>query len=423
MGQRLSATRNASGTSHSVHTTKAISKDVYLDERDLLPFNSAPEELKTNADEISPLSSDSETSRSESNAIPEPPLVESIPKSLQYLPTELLIRIRSSLQPSSIMALNHTCRIIYHKMGDSIEQILGGIPAGPLLTRNCSVDSMRQELSHRDSRDHQYTSLPRKYLALEESKLLRAERLKFICMLEHDGHIIPSRAVCSTCVRTHDLSLFSLDSLKQHSDKRECLGRIGRMWICPHWLCGYDELWSSDRYREGHICETTRGLPNPLVTSGSKGPTIIWPLIKLGDSPAPSSSQVAEALRSLILFLCPHWRINDPFVLRHYSPDCEEMDMSSRLLRFPRVCKCNVCLWPRRDCSLCGASIFFQIMEDYDGDRALHVIVERKTFQIDRATDPVWIKQLAYPPDFEVLEQAWNASARCSEQALAPSSG
>lgn len=406
-GGKVSVHRAISGTSSLVNAGKEVSK------------NKAFAEPEMNAFERAPLSHDSETGASKVDADPEMSFVESRFKGLQHLPTELLLVIGSSLPASSIISLAQTCRRIYYNLGDSIEATLGGVPVRPLSARNRSVDTGRERHlvpeSHHRSGDHEYIPPNSKRHAVEEPSVLRSERLIFLCMLERDRQIEPSRAVCSSCITTHDISCFSPDSLKQQSDQRECLGRSGRMWICPHWQCSYDEIRSSSiDQRQDHDCgaSTPRSL-QPFVTSNRGGPIMTWPLIKLGNSHAPpSKSQVADALRPLILSVCPHWSMKDPFVLRHYSPDCEKLSLSTP--RSPRaLCKCKVCLWRKPNCPSCGASIYFHITrDDRYGNYALDVFVWRKGFNFNNITDPGWIRQLAYPPEFEVLEQAWNVSAR-----------
>ena len=226
----------------------------------------------------------------------------------------------------------------------------------------------------------------------------------FLCVLERSGQIDPSRAVCSSCVATHEIPFFSPDSLNHQSDKRECLGRAGRMWICPHWQCSYDELrFYSDDRRPIHIC----GDSTQFATYTCGKPSVKWPLIKLRAGQAlPSTSQVENALRPLTASVCPHFKMNDPFVFRRYSPDCGKLFN----LSFPRSlwlpCRCKACLRQEPNCPECGAEVSFDVTEDY-----LKVFVQRKGGEFNGVMDPIWIKQLAFPANFERLKKAWNESA------------
>lgn len=148
------------------------------------------------------------------------------------------------------------------------------------------------------------------------------------------------------------------------------------------------------------------------MTSIFRKPIVEWPLIELIRGQAlPSTSQVATALRPLTASACPHFKMNDPFVLRRYSRDCRNLSLS-----FPRSlwvpCTCNVCLTQEPNCPECGAEVFFDVTENCaTGIYTFKVFVQRKGSEFNGVTDPGWIKQLAFPADFERLEQAWNESA------------
>lgn len=167
----------------------------------------------------------------------------------------------------------------------------------------------------------------------------------------------------------------------------------------------YDEILNYRYFRNTRTCGClTTVIPRLFVTSNGEGPLIKRPLIKLCSRQAPSSQQVAEALQPLTLSLCPHWSMNDPFVLLRYSPNCEKLYSSFRPFG-PLNCKCEGCLWRRRDCPSCGASVSFHISGDYDrGHSALEVMVQRKGFQIRSITDPVWIKHHLIHPN----SRNWN---------------
>lgn len=168
-------------------------------------------------------------------------------KGLQYLPTELPLEIANSLPPSSIIFMTRTCRRIHHDMDVSFEQLLGGVPARRPSARCNLLNTPREQ--RLAPKSHYLSFLDEYYRswvhddvfqgrferpAVKKPRVLHSERLTFLCMLERNGQIDPWRAVCSSCVATHEISFFAPDSLSHQSDKRECLGRAGRMWICPH---------------------------------------------------------------------------------------------------------------------------------------------------------------------------------------------
>ena len=420
IGQTFSVPRSI-----SVNAAEKYFEDVALD----LPSDLASAKPKINAHQEAPLSHVSETANSNVDEVDDTPgmtLAQSRLQGLQHLPTELLLEIANHLPPSSIIFLTRTCRRIHHNMDVSFEQLLGGVPARRPSARGHLLNTPREqllapELHSLSFLDEYYRSWVQDYIlgrferpAVEKPRLLHSELLIFLCMLERNGQIDQSRAVCSSCVGTHDISVFAPDSLNHQSDRGECLGRAGSMWICPHWQCSYDEVhsYSTDR-RPLHACgaASSRGL-TPFVASICGKPMVRWPLIELRRGQAlPSNDQEANLLRPLTASACPHFKMNDHFDLRRYSPDCGKLSFSlPRSLLVP--CICQACLKREPDCPECGAEVFFDVMEDYAiGNHTLEVFVQRNGGEFNGVTDPGWIKQLAFPADFEWLEQAWNESA------------
>ena len=57
--------------------------------------------------------------------------IETVPKGLLKLSTDLILEIADYLPPSSYMSLNYSCRRIRNGMGASIEYVLGDkVPMG-----------------------------------------------------------------------------------------------------------------------------------------------------------------------------------------------------------------------------------------------------------------------------------------------------
>lgn len=388
-----------------------------------MPSDLAFAEPEMNPDQEALLSRDSMIRGSSVDATPETPTAQPKLKGLRHLPTEVLLEIANNLPLSSIIFLTRTCRRIHHDMGISVEKLLGGVPARRPSARGHLLKTPRTQSlgfeSDDRSRVHEDILSSIEYPLVEESSSVqRSERLIFLCMLEREHQIDPSRAVCSSCVATHDVCLFAPDSLtlNHQSEKKECLGRAGRMWICPHWQCGYDEFRDYSTPFEHHHCGATADRdPRPLVASLCGFPVVRWPLMKLyrGHAP-PSTSEVANALRSLTASACPHFTMNDPFILRHYSPNCRRMNLDSPH-PFLQPCICEACLLRTNKCPECGTSIDFDVTGTIAGGFQLEVYVLRMGVDyngnFNGATDPAWIKQLALPSEFEALERAWNESA------------
>ena len=68
-----------------------------------------------------------------------------------------------------------------------------------------------------------------------------SERVRFLGMLEWDKRISPSKLVCSACEKAQDRSIFSSAARQRSPEVRQCLGREGRTWICPHQVWNYEQ--------------------------------------------------------------------------------------------------------------------------------------------------------------------------------------
>lgn len=58
----------------------------------------------------------------------------------------------------------------------------------------------------------------------EDENVVSSQRLSFLCMLERDGRLSRSRAICGVCKITHNVSLFSSSELRRRSHQRRCMG-------------------------------------------------------------------------------------------------------------------------------------------------------------------------------------------------------
>ena len=225
--------------------------------------------------------------------------IDTIPKGLLKLPTELILEIAGYLPPSGYMSLSYSCRRIRNGMGASIEHVLGDkTPIGRRSTAALSVE-MRNVRS--------------------------LERIEWRGMLDRDNDLPFPKAYCSRCRRTHDRSLFSIESLTQPSTERCCLGSAGRLWICPHRSLDYDQAMNfltkaSDAIRcEGrHV--PMHGSFYGLCSWGGMRDSFLtwWPIMKMPQDGLPSDQEVEEALRPLKAPMCPHLCLNDAYVASAY---------------------------------------------------------------------------------------------------------
>lgn len=72
------------------------------------------------------------------------------------------------------------------------------------------------------------------------------QRLQLLCLLDHDGQIPPSRAVCSGCADSHGRHLFTRKGLGKPNRSPHCMGSAGYIWICPHRIFDYGQATASE---------------------------------------------------------------------------------------------------------------------------------------------------------------------------------
>lgn len=321
--------------------------------------------------------------------------IDTIPKGLLKLSTDLILEIADYLPPSSYMSLSYSCRRIRNGMGASIEHVLGDkLPMG------------RQSATA---------------LSVEMRNVRSLERLEWRCILDRDRKIPSPKAFCSGCMRTHDRSLFSIQSLTQPSTKRYCLGSAGRVWICPHRSLDHNQMMEFLRNpRDGSICE---GRCVPMYGefyyacshSSSSGSSFVtwWPIVKMPQDGLPSDQDVEEALRLLKAPLCPHLRLNDACVASAYLKDCASLQRGSCLPSEPDYGSLMFSS-ERVVCKFCGISIQFIRKNLIRPDTLTLVTLRRLKSPSGCApwscTDRGWICQVADPADIEEYEEAWHAA-------------
>lgn len=329
--------------------------------------------------------------------------IDTISRGLLKLPTELILEIADYLPPSTYMSLSYSCRRIRNGMGASIEHVLGDkLPMG------------RQSATA---------------LSVEMRNIRSLERIEWRCMLDRDRKIPSPKAFCSGCMRTHDRSLFSIQSLTQPSTERYCLGSAGRLWICPHQSLDHNQVTKLLRNRRFDFhcerrCFPIYGKFYDLIymssgLSGWYGYVTCWPIVKMPRDGSPTVQDVEEALRLLKAPMCPHLRLNDACVASAYLKDraslsrgpCLGFVPNSKTLKFSSE---------RVVCIFCGISIRFIRENLWRSDTdTLSLVTLRKLESPSRCgpwscTDRRWICQVADPTDIEEYEESWHAaSAEC----------
>ena len=331
---------------------------------------------------------------------------------LPDLCVDILLMVAVYLPPSSQMSLGYSCSKIRDKLDFSTKSLLGERYKLAQLPRS----ALRSRLPR-------LIFLPGVYakwcLPTMAQNVHHAERLNLLCMLDRDGKIPPSKAVCSGCADTHDRSLFSSESLAQSSSERRCLGSAGRIWVCPHWIFDHNLVTTSSKLGGSHACGKKRVA---VVTVDhaftDTEPTIMWPIAVLrGSGEAPSKKLVEGILARTDLRVCKHLNFSDNFVSSLYNPDCKKLWTHEN----DPICPCPVCTrqpqpataaesldsFSGGTCESCGTNLCFTIRANRDGEKELKLVIRRKILRFQGCTDWAWIEQVDAPRDFEELERKW----------------
>ena len=357
-----------------------------------------------------------------SNILCHAAIMEPCRTGLPGLPTELILIISRCLPPSSLMSLSYSCGTICNKMGLPIEHALGKKMETAQLSPFTLCNNLPKE-GYRTREGFKW-SLP-----ITEPNVYHSERLKLLCMLDRDQKISPSKAICSGCADTHDRSLFSSRSLAQSSSERLCLGRNGRVWICPHWTFDHNLLTTSAEPQPSHLCGCKENWV--LATELEPKMTLEFSLLTFRCSHyTPSKQLVKDVLARLDLNVCKHLRFSDAFVSRLYSPDCKKLRDTSN---FDEFCRCSMCVWqisephlarrivpplpspysnfdPGGECESCGAEVYFKAEGDWKGGEVLNLVVHRRIRSFRGCTDPAWIEQVTDLAEFDGLYRRWYAA-------------
>ena len=317
--------------------------------------------------------------------------IDTVPESLLKLSTDLILEIADYLPPSSYMSLSYSCRRIRNGMGASIEHVLGDkAPMGRVSATALSV---------------------------EMRNVRTLERLEWRTMLDRDGKIPSPKTFCSGCLRTHDRSQFSIQSLTEPDTKRYCLGCAGRVWICPHQSFGYDQVLESfEKPRDSSRCEgRSVSMYDECYETCSFGSmssgwfVTYWPILKMPEHGLPSNQDVEEALRPLRAPMCPHLRLNDTCVASAYMKDCASLQ-GGFCLPSRHDYKRLILSSKRHVCAFCGISIEF-VRRRLVGPGTLSLVIFRELKCLKGSapwscTDRGWICQVADPYDIEEYEAA-----------------
>ena len=295
--------------------------------------------------------------------------------SLQGFPVELLTRITDFLRPSSALSFTYTCKRFYTECGISSEGLLGA--------RNLARDAA----------------------------FIRRERLRLLCMLMRDRPM-SGMAICSGCIKIHHVSAFTALELVQGPTKRQCFGRIGRLWICPHKTLTFDDLKACqkripnqgvDGFNENRFCWYCRRAGGSSCCYERDGRvTIETHCHVMTGRPSMDKADVATALKQLDISICPHLQLRNPFVSSLYDPSCGQV-LGSACTKSDR---CYNCL--RRKCPSCDTEFFFFLFQGTCASPPRLVLATKRYFgDFQDITDPQWTSQLVAPGEVPSLETDW----------------
>lgn len=294
---------------------------------------------------------------------------------LQRFPVELLTRITDFLKPSSALSFIYTCKRFYTECGISSADLL-------------------------DDRS-----------PAKDAAFVHKEKLRLLCMLWRDRPIA-GKAVCSGCAKVHHNTSFTTDELIKSPKKRQCFGRIGRLWICPHKTLNFDDLKACqnripnkgvDGFNENRFCWYCRRAGGPsFCQERNHRVTIETHCHVMTGRPNIERADVLAALKQLEISICPHLRLCDQFVSSLYDRNCGQISGTV----CARPYRCYNCL--RRKRPSCDTEFFFYLFKGSCASPPRLVVATKRFFGFFQdVADPRWTSQLVRPQDVPLLETSW----------------
>lgn len=320
------------------------------------------------------------------------------PSQVDLLPVELIRDITQYLSLSSVLSLSCTCRRLRQTIEVKVKDLDHLIDMKSFLKDPRESDDERRAIS---------------------------ERLAFLYMLERDGKLSGSKAVCSGCKTTHNVSLFSSTALQQRPHQRLCMGREGRIWICPHRIWDHAQLREVEKqswetaFMAQCACPNREVLISHPVTPSST-PTeeplliILYPVLAIPQGYTFHTASIKKALRALGVSICPHLKFGDPNILDAFHQGCPRLKLPWSQER------CSPCTSRGLgsadeigvSCDSCKIRVAFYPLNSDHNTTTLEARVSRSIAKsIESVTDPAWRASLYMPSDFERLRKEWQASS------------
>ena len=214
---------------------------------------------------------------------------------LHRLPTEIFFEIKSYLNISSKLALTHTCQ----KLRQMTDVYIGDLFPPAQKYQNWAPTSAKPE----------------------REAAMREERFVFNAMLERDGTMNALKRVCSSCKKTHEISLFTEDALQESPLVRKCRGHEGRLWICPHRAWDYTQIQEALARNGAEHGSCNCGVIVYTFTNWSLGSVRLeYTLMTSQQRDRLDTQKVIKILKVAKIPFCPHLRSDDPSLVDNFHP-------------------------------------------------------------------------------------------------------
>lgn len=222
------------------------------------------------------------------------------------LPTELILMIAKNLSQLQLLPWSYTCRFFR-----------GTLDTSHVRAKFKICEECLYQLNYNGIHLH---------YSIKCSAIRRgiAHHLEILRLLDRDKFLSPTKAICGPCANTHDRSMFSFREANVPNYQRQCLGAMGRFWICPHENLSHETVfWSPSSFNRHPMPESHCQKCRVNVHIGSSESTVDFPIFMMPPGPETGDKLAAKALSKLNLQICPHARLGDAILPDLSSAGCK----------------------------------------------------------------------------------------------------
>ena len=262
---------------------------------------------------------------------------------------------------------------------------------------------------------------------------------EWLSLLERDGSLPPTKALCSMCFVLHGKGMFLPTELEKTGFERRCLAFTGDFLICPHAGFDYEKLFDKayhSRFLRGECSHCQKLGIN--TSSSMNQSTVRFPLLNIPMDGNSRREDISTALASLDFQVCPHRGLQDLCLPEIRQDKCLNRK-SDRFLdnsgywvgcdhhargrgcncgvcrRYNRRsimkrCQCSFCMTSKKygKCRICAATVHFQLFLSMSGTHTLWV--EFRRFLFESSSSAVrWSVHVSQRREFENMKQQWYA--------------